>query len=42
MRAADIKIDRLTNPIGVDFQHPEISWICDGGVRQSAYMSITV
>ena len=37
MRAADIKIDRLTNPIGVDFQHPEISWICDGGVRQSAY-----
>ena len=37
MRAADIKIERLTNPIGVDFQHPEISWICDGGVRQSAY-----
>ena len=37
MRAANIKVERLTDPVGVDFQHPEISWICEGGSRQSAY-----
>lgn len=37
MKAVNIKIERLVNPVGVDFQHPEISWICDGGLRQSAY-----
>ena len=33
----NIKIERLRNPIGVDFQHPEISWVCDGGREQTAY-----
>ena len=37
MKATDIKIERLKNPVGVDFQRPEISWVCDGGIRQSAY-----
>ena len=37
MKAANIKIERLRNPIGVDFQHPEISWVCDGGREQTAY-----
>ena len=37
MIAVNIKIERLTNPIGVDFKNPEISWVCDGGKRQTAY-----
>ena len=37
MIAVNIKIERLTNPIGVDFENPEISWVCDGGKRQTAY-----
>ena len=37
MKAANIKIERLINPVGVDFQRPEISWICDGGLTQTAY-----
>ena len=37
MRAADIKIESLTSPIGVDFERPEISWVCEGGMAQTAY-----
>ena len=37
MKAIRIKTEFLTNPIGVDFQHPLITWNCDGGVKQTAY-----
>ena len=37
MKAIRIKIEFLTNPIGVDFQHPLITWNCEGGVKQTAY-----
>ena len=40
MKATNIKIERLTNPIGVDFQNPTVSWVCEGGVSQSAYRII--
>ena len=37
MKAIRIKTEFLTNPIGVDFQHPLITWNCEGGVKQTAY-----
>ena len=37
MKAIRIKTEFLTNPIGVDFQNPDITWCCDGGVNQIAY-----
>ena len=40
MKATNIKVERLTNPIGVDFQNPTVSWVCEGGVSQSAYRII--
>ena len=37
MIANRIKTEFLTNPIGVDFQNPLISWCCEGGEKQTAY-----
>ena len=37
MKPINIKTEFLHNPIGVDFQHPLITWNCDGGVTQTAY-----
>jgi len=37
MRAQNIKIDHLKNPIGVDFKHPLVSWNCTGGKKQTVY-----
>lgn len=40
MRAVRLKTERMVNPLGIDVRHPDLSWICDGGVRQSAYRII--
>ena len=37
MKAIRIKTEFLTNPIGVDFANPDITWCCEGGVKQTAY-----
>ena len=37
MKAIRIKTEFLSNPIGVDFQNPLISWNCEGGIKQTAY-----
>lgn len=37
MKAIRLKIEFLTNPIGVDFQNPILSWNCEGGIKQTAY-----
>ena len=37
MKACNIRIEHLENPVGIDIQKPYISWNCDGGVRQMAY-----
>ena len=37
MKAIRIKTEFLSNPIGVDFQHPIITWNCEGGIKQTAY-----
>ena len=40
MKATRIKTEFLSNPIGVDFQKPLITWNCDGGIKQTAYRII--
>ena len=37
MRACNIKIEHLDNPIGIDVPRPYISWTCEGGIKQTAY-----
>ena len=37
MKAIRLKTEFLTDPIGVDFQHPLLTWNCEGGVKQTAY-----
>ena len=37
MKAIRIKTEFLTNPIGVDFQNPLLTWNCEGGVKQTSY-----
>ena len=37
MKPINIKTEFLTNPIGVDFKTPSITWKCEGGVKQTAY-----
>ena len=37
MRANNIKIDHLRNPLGVDFKSPFVSWNCECGKKQTAY-----
>ena len=41
MKAIRIKTEFLTNPIGVDFTYPLITWNCDGGVKQTAYRIVS-
>lgn len=37
MKPINIKTEFLTNPIGVDFKAPTITWKCEGGIKQTAY-----
>ena len=37
MKAIRLKTEFLTDPIGVDFKNPTLSWNCEGGVKQTAY-----
>ena len=37
MKAIRLKTEFLTNPIGVDFQKPILTWNCEGGIKQTAY-----
>jgi len=37
MLAYNIKINRLTAPMGIDAGNVLVSWICEGGVKQTAY-----
>ncbi len=37
MRAYDLTVQHMTDPIGIDSVHPLLSWKCAEGVRQSAY-----
>lgn len=37
MRAVDLRTEYLKNPIGIDAQNPRLMWMCDGGIKQTAY-----
>lgn len=37
MRAINLKTEHMKNPMGIDVINPVLSWVCEGGVRQSAY-----
>ena len=37
MKAIRLKTEFLTDPIGVDFQNPILTWNCEGGKKQTAY-----
>ncbi len=36
MKAINLKCDHLTSPLGIAPHKPILSWICDGGVKQTA------
>jgi alpha-L-rhamnosidase len=37
MKAVRLRTEYLKNPIGIDITKPRLSWVCDGGKKQSAY-----
>lgn len=37
MRAIHLKAEYLVNPMGIDEIHPRLTWIAEGGKKQSAY-----
>lgn len=37
MKAIRLKTEYLNNPIGIDITEPRFSWLCEGGIKQSAY-----
>ncbi len=37
MNAIRLRTEYLQNPIGIDIRHPRLQWICEGGVKQTAY-----
>ncbi len=40
MKAINLKCGYLVNPIGVDFEKPEINWNVGGAKKQTAYRII--
>ncbi len=40
MKAIRLKTEYLTNPIGIDYTRPRLSWVCEGGKKQTAYRVI--
>ena len=41
MRAINLRTEYLVNPVGIDIQHPRLMWICEGGVKQTAWQIVT-
>ncbi len=37
MKAVHLQTEKLTNPLGIGNPAPRFSWICEGGVTQTAY-----
>ncbi|MCF0141887.1 MAG: alpha-L-rhamnosidase N-terminal domain-containing protein, partial [Parasporobacterium sp.] len=37
MKAINLKCEYLINPVGIDIARPKLMWICDGGIKQTAY-----
>ena len=41
MNAVRLRTEYLTNPLGIDIQHPRLMWNAHDGVRQTAYQIVT-
>lgn len=41
MKAINLKIEYLKNPIGIDIDNPRVMWHCEGGIKQTAYQIVT-
>ncbi|MGN1040277.1 MAG: alpha-L-rhamnosidase N-terminal domain-containing protein, partial [Candidatus Fimimonas sp.] len=37
MQAKNLRCEYLVNPLGIDAQNPRLSWVCEGGTKQTAY-----
>lgn len=37
MKAAKLRTEFMHNPLGIDISNPTLSWICEGGKKQTAY-----
>lgn len=37
MKAINLKVDQLKDPLGLQNRKPKISWTCEGGKKQTAY-----
>mgnify|MGYP002627216082 CR=1 FL=1 len=37
MRAVTLKTEYMQNPCGIDILKPRLSWLCEDGLRQTAY-----
>ena len=40
MKAVRLRCEYLTNPLGIDMQHPRLFWNCEGGIRQTAWQIV--
>ncbi len=40
MKAVNIRVEHLTNPIGIDVTSPLITWIVEGCIKQTAYQIV--
>ena len=41
MKAINLRTEYLVNPVGIDIRRPRLMWICEGGIRQTAYQIVT-
>ncbi len=42
MKAINLRTEYLNNPIGIDIQRPRLMWVCEGGIKQTAYRVVAV
>ena len=41
MKAIRLHTEYLIDPIGIDVLHPRLQWVCEGGIKQTAYRIVT-
>ena len=41
MKAINLRTEYLVNPAGIDTQHPRLMWVCEEGLKQTAYQIVT-
>jgi len=41
MKAINLRTEYLVNPVGIELQHPRLMWVCEEGLKQTAYQIVT-